>query len=70
MLLYPILHFVAFLLTICRDTRRANMAIMEFVQRFQALQLQRDSSDELIKVGQPVQRKLQLVTSLGFIALL
>jgi hypothetical protein len=27
------------------------MAIMEFVQRFQALQLHRDTGDELIKVG-------------------
>jgi hypothetical protein len=25
--------------------------IMDFVQRFQSLQIQRDSSDELIKVG-------------------
>jgi hypothetical protein len=46
------------------------MAIMEFVQRFQALQLQRDSSDELIKVGKPVAGKQHLVTFLGFIALL
>jgi hypothetical protein len=27
------------------------MAIMDFVQRFQALQVQRDTGDELIKVG-------------------
>ncbi|KUJ21577.1 uncharacterized protein LY89DRAFT_681042 [Mollisia scopiformis] len=27
------------------------MAIMDFVQRFQSLQVQRDNSDELIKVG-------------------
>jgi len=32
------------------DTRRFGMAIMEFVQRFQALQVQRDSSDKLIEV--------------------
>ncbi len=27
------------------------MAIMEFVQRFQSLQIQRDTTEELIKVG-------------------
>ena len=34
-----------------RDTQLLAIAIMDFVERFQALQLQRDIGDELIKVG-------------------
>jgi hypothetical protein len=44
------------------------MAIMDFVQRFQALQLQRDTGNELIKVGSgcaaPAAADI-IVTSLG-----
>ena len=44
------------------------MAIMDFVQRFQALQLQRDTGNELIKVGPgchaPAAEDI-VVTSLG-----
>jgi hypothetical protein len=49
------------------------MAIMDFVQRFQALQLQRDTGNELIKVG-PGRRapgaEDVVVTSLGSFDLL
>jgi hypothetical protein len=49
------------------------MAIMDFVQRFQALQLQRDTGNELIKVGPgchaPAAKDV-VVTSLGSFDLL
>ena len=44
------------------------MAIMDFVQRFQALQVQRDTGDELIKVGPGCRAPAAadiVVTSLG-----
>ncbi len=46
------------------------MAIMEFVERYQALQLQRDTSDELIKVGRETLNGDLLVTFLGSITVL
>jgi hypothetical protein len=48
------------------------MAIMDFVSRFQALQLQRNNSDELIKVGEGRHDASAnaIVTSLGFVDLL
>jgi hypothetical protein len=40
------------------------------VQRFQALQLHRDNSDELIKVGHTTSKVHHLITILGFVVIL